>query len=124
MSTIAHPVLLIMAQWLASIIIKTGAMICTFSDNSKLLCLNLNKKTRKMTINSISVGSFSNIICIFALSNVNEYVKAEYHHRITNSIKIGSEQNGTVRIGDFLASIHNWLYFCSAFETQMLNIEY
>lgn len=28
MSTITHPILVIMAQWLASIIIKTGAKIC------------------------------------------------------------------------------------------------
>ncbi len=47
MSTIAHPVLLIMAQWLASIIIKTGTKLCTFPDNSKLLSQNLNKKREK-----------------------------------------------------------------------------
>jgi len=57
MSTIAHPVLLIMAQ-VARLIIKTGPKIYTFSDNTKLLYQNLNKKREKMTINSISVGSF------------------------------------------------------------------
>lgn len=36
----------------------------------------------------------------------------------------GSTENGTVRIGDFLAAIKNWLYFCSAFGTQVQNIEY
>ncbi len=41
-------------------------------------------------------------------------------------IKIGngSTKNGTVRNGDFLASIKNRLYLCSAFETQVQNIEY
>lgn len=38
--------------------------------------------------------------------------------------KIGSTKNGTVRNGDFLAAIKNRLYLCSAFDTQMLNIEY
>ena len=38
--------------------------------------------------------------------------------------KIGSTENGTVRNGDFLAAVKNWLYLCSAFKTQMLNIEY
>ena len=37
---------------------------------------------------------------------------------------IGSTENGTVRNGDFLAAVKNRLYLCSAFETQMLNIEY
>jgi len=36
----------------------------------------------------------------------------------------GSTENGTVRKGDFLASIKNRLYLCSAFETQMPEIEY
>lgn len=36
----------------------------------------------------------------------------------------GSTENGTVRNGDFLASIKNRLYLCSAFETQMPEIEY
>lgn len=38
--------------------------------------------------------------------------------------KIGSTKNGTVRNGDFLAAIKNRLYLCSAFETQMPEIEY
>lgn len=37
---------------------------------------------------------------------------------------IGSTENGTVRNGNFLASIKNRLYLCSAFETQMPEIEY
>ena len=36
----------------------------------------------------------------------------------------GSTENGTVHNGDFLAAIKKWLYFCSAFETQMPEIEY
>jgi len=36
----------------------------------------------------------------------------------------GSTENGTVRIGDFLAAIKIRLYLCSAFETQMPEIEY
>lgn len=38
--------------------------------------------------------------------------------------KISSMENGTIRDSDFLAAIKNRLYFCSAFETQMLKIEY
>ena len=38
--------------------------------------------------------------------------------------KIGSTQNGTVHGDIFLAAIRNRLYFCSAFETQVQNIEY
>ena len=38
--------------------------------------------------------------------------------------KIGSTQNGTVRDGDFFSAIKNRLYLCSAFETQMHEIEY
>ena len=38
--------------------------------------------------------------------------------------KIGSTKNGTVRKGNFLAAIKNMLYLCSAFETQMPEIEY
>lgn len=38
--------------------------------------------------------------------------------------KIGSTENGTVHGGDFLAAIKNRLYLCSAFETQMPEIEY
>ena len=41
-------------------------------------------------------------------------------------IKIGngSTKIGTVPNGDFLAAIKNMLYLCSAFETQMPEIEY
>lgn len=38
--------------------------------------------------------------------------------------RIGSKRNGTVHGGDFLAAIKNRLYLCSAFETQMPEIEY
>ena len=38
--------------------------------------------------------------------------------------KNGSTENGTVRNDDFLAAINNRLYLCSAFETQMPEIEY
>ena len=40
------------------------------------------------------------------------------------SPKIGSTENGTIRNGDSLAVIKNRLYLCSAFETQVQNIEY
>lgn len=36
----------------------------------------------------------------------------------------GSMQNGTNREVEILAAIRNRLYLCSAFETQMQNIEY
>ena len=36
----------------------------------------------------------------------------------------GSTENGTVRNGEFLAAIKNMLYLCSAFGTQVQNIEY
>ena len=36
----------------------------------------------------------------------------------------GSTENGTICDGDFLAAIKNRLYLCSAFETQMPEIEY
>lgn len=36
----------------------------------------------------------------------------------------GSTENGTVRNGVFLAAIKNRLYLCSAFETQMPEVEY
>ena len=36
----------------------------------------------------------------------------------------GSTKNGTVPNGDLLAAIKNRLYLCSAFETQMPEIEY
>ena len=38
--------------------------------------------------------------------------------------KIGSTKNGTIPNGDFFAAIKNRLYLCSAFETQMPEIEY
>ena len=38
--------------------------------------------------------------------------------------KIGSTENGTVRVNDFLATIKNRLYLCSAFEIQVQNLEY
>lgn len=42
-----------------------------------------------------------------------------------NSLRTnGSMKNGTVCNGVFLAAIKKRLYFCSAFETQMLKIEY
>ena len=36
----------------------------------------------------------------------------------------GSTQNGTVREAKMLAEIKNQLYLCSAFETQVQDIEY
>ena len=36
----------------------------------------------------------------------------------------GSTQNGTVREAGMLAAIRNRLYLCSAFETQVQDIEY
>ena len=42
----------------------------------------------------------------------------------TTLSKIGSTKNGTIHGGDFLAAIKNRLYLCSAFETQMPEIEY
>ncbi len=42
----------------------------------------------------------------------------------TTLSKIGSRENGTVHNGDFLAAIKNRLYLCSAFETQVQNLEY
>ena len=39
-------------------------------------------------------------------------------------VKIGSKQNGTVHEPEMLATIENRLYFCSAFEKQVQNIEY
>ena len=52
------------------------------------------------------------------MSRLNTYKVA------TTISKNGSTQNGTVRNGDFLAAIKNRLYLCSAFETQMPEIEY
>ena len=39
-------------------------------------------------------------------------------------VKIGSTENGTVREAEMLAAIKNRLYLCSAFETQVHDIEY
>ena len=36
----------------------------------------------------------------------------------------GSTKNGTVHEAEMLATIRNWLYLCSAFETQVQNVEY
>lgn len=36
----------------------------------------------------------------------------------------GSAKNGTVREANMLAAIKNWLYLCSAFETQMRKMKY
>lgn len=38
--------------------------------------------------------------------------------------RIGSKRNGTVRKAEMLGAIENRLYLCSAFETQMPEIEY
>ena len=38
--------------------------------------------------------------------------------------QIGSTKNGTIHNDDFLAAMENRLYLCSAFETQMPEIEY
>ena len=42
------------------------------------------------------------------------------HLKVSN----GSTQNGTIREAEMLGAIENRLYFCSAFETQVQNIEY
>ena len=52
------------------------------------------------------------------MSRLNTYIAS------TILSKIGSAENGTVRNGIFLASIKNMLYLCSAFETQMPEIDY
>ena len=39
-------------------------------------------------------------------------------------IQNGSTKNGTVREAEMLAAIRNRLYLCSAFETQVHDIEY
>lgn len=39
-------------------------------------------------------------------------------------LRNGSMENRTVHNGDLLAAIKNRLYLCSAFETQMPEIEY
>jgi len=41
----------------------------------------------------------------------------------TGALK-GSTKEGTVREAEMLAAIRNRLYFCSAFETQVQDIEY
>jgi len=46
-------------------------------------------------------------------------------YKVTTMLsKNGSTEKGTVRNGIFLAAIKNRLYLCSAFETQMPEIEY
>lgn len=47
-----------------------------------------------------------------------------YMRQYDIELRNGSTENGTVRNGDFLAAIKNRLYLCSAFETQMPEIEY
>lgn len=39
-------------------------------------------------------------------------------------IQNGSTKNGTIRESEMLAAIKNRLYLCSAFETQVHDIEY
>lgn len=39
-------------------------------------------------------------------------------------VKIGSTENGTVRKAEMFGAIRNRLYLCSAFETQVQDIEY
>ena len=41
----------------------------------------------------------------------------------TGALK-GSTQNGTVREAEMFGAIRNRLYLCSAFETQVQNLEY
>lgn len=63
-------------------------------------------------------------MCIFAISkdiNMASLIITMGSPFLSNN---GSTENGTVHRGDFLATIKNRLYFCSAFEIQMLNIEY
>ena len=64
MSTIAHPFLLIMAQWLASIIIKTGAKIDKLSQTSIFYGL-------KSVISTAIATLLLQIMCTFA-TNLNE----------------------------------------------------
>ena len=47
-----------------------------------------------------------------------------YFERNEKGIQNGSTQNGTVREAEMLAAIRNLLYLCSAFETQLQNLEY
>ena len=44
-----------------------------------------------------------------------------YNHFVAQN---GSTENGTIREAETLAAIKNRLYLCSAFGTQMHNIEY
>lgn len=44
-----------------------------------------------------------------------------FNHSVTQN---GSTKNGTVRETEMLATIKNQLYLCSAFETQVQDIEY
>ena len=45
--------------------------------------------------------------------------------KVTTTLsRIGSTQNGTVRVAEMLGAIGNRLYLCSAFETQVQDIEY
>ena len=41
-----------------------------------------------------------------------------------NTPQNGSTQNGTVREAEMFGAIRNRLYLCSAFETQVQDIEY
>ena len=47
---------------------------------------------------------------------INNYIK--------NAFMIGSWKIGTIRKAEMLAVYNNLLYLCSAFETQMPEIEY
>ncbi len=44
-----------------------------------------------------------------------------YNHPVTQN---GSKKNGTIRETKMLAAFRNRLYLCSAFETQVQDIEY
>ena len=48
----------------------------------------------------------------------------KYKDIVVFLFKIGSTENGTVLNDDIRAAIKNRLYLCSAFETQVQNIEY
>ena len=49
------------------------------------------------------------------------YTVISYNHFVTQN---GSKQNGTVYEEEMLAAIRNRLYLCSAFDTQLQDIEY
>lgn len=51
----------------------------------------------------------------------HDKIEIGYSHR---SSRNGSTENGTIREAKMLAVIRNRLYLCSAFETQVQNIEY